>query len=216
MDQTITATTTVSGDEAESHRRKEQLQLKHYEILQQLQLMASELPPSYAQRLPNELLSQLASCMLDETIPSIVNGLQDIQRITEKSLYEKRRKLIDELNEQRNELRKKCKQAVVEKRMTPDEARQAENELIEQNEILIKQHDAKTIMELDQSVAEQQVTLERAGVPGFFITNKPQDIQLQMHILKLLLQIIDEFNLINTESSANCDDENDEEDEDGD
>ena len=34
--------------------------------------------------------------------------------------------------------------------------------------------DEKIIAEIDQKVLDQQNTLEKAGVPGFYITNNPQ------------------------------------------
>ena len=47
----------------------------------------------------------------------------------------------------------------------------------------LKRKDMKIILELDQKVLDQQVTLEKAGVPGFFVTNNPLEIKLQMYLL---------------------------------
>lgn len=38
-------------------------------------------------------------------------------------------------------------------------------------------------------VADQQCTLELAGVPGFYVTTNPVDIQAQMHLLDFILQL---------------------------
>ena len=46
-------------------------------------------------------------------------------------------------------------------------------------------------MELDQKVMDQQSTLEKAGVPGFFVTNNPTDIRLQMYLLAFILRLAD-------------------------
>lgn len=37
-----------------------------------------------------------------------------------------------------------------------------------------KMMDKKIVAEMDQKVIDQQNTLEKAGVPGFFITTNPQ------------------------------------------
>lgn len=44
-------------------------------------------------------------------------------------------------------------------------------------------------MQLDQQVMDQQSTLEKAGVPGFYVTNKPQDIRLQMYLLDFIVRL---------------------------
>jgi hypothetical protein len=38
-------------------------------------------------------------------------------------------------------------------------------------------------------VSDQQVTLEKAGVPGFFVTNNPLDIKVQMYLLDFILRL---------------------------
>jgi len=38
-------------------------------------------------------------------------------------------------------------------------------------------------------VSDQQQTLEAAGVPGFYVTNKPNDIKVQMHVLDLIQRL---------------------------
>ena len=49
--------------------------------------------------------------------------------------------------------------------------------------------DMKTVMDLDQLVSEQQVTLEKTGVPGFHVTNNPVEIQLQMYIIDFITRM---------------------------
>ena len=48
----------------------------------------------YQQRMPYELLSGLANCLLNETIFKIVEGLTEIQQVTEKQLLQQRLKLL--------------------------------------------------------------------------------------------------------------------------
>ena len=43
--------------------------------------------------------------------------------------------------------------------------------------------------ELVTRPGDQQQTLESAGVPGFYVTNKPDDIKLQMHLLDLIQRL---------------------------
>ena len=47
----------------------------------------------------------------------------------------------------------------------------------------------KIVMELDQKVMDQQSTLEKAGVPGFFVTNKPHDLRVQMYLLEFITRL---------------------------
>lgn len=49
--------------------------------------------------------------------------------------------------------------------------------------------DHRVILELDQMVTEQQTTLHQADLPLFNVSNNPQDIQLQMYLLKFITQL---------------------------
>ncbi len=53
----------------------------------------------------------------------------------------------------------------------------------------IKQYDMGTILRIDQLAMDQQSTLEKAGLPGFFVTNDPKSIKVQMHLLKCITKI---------------------------
>ncbi|XP_050512116.1 protein DGCR6L [Diabrotica virgifera virgifera] len=70
------------------------LQKKLYFLLEQLQNMAKDLPPKYQMRLPCELLSSLANCLLNETVFEIVKGLLEIQHVTEQHLYQQRLQFV--------------------------------------------------------------------------------------------------------------------------
>lgn len=52
-----------------------------------------------------------------------------------------------------------------------------------------KQYDMKIIMQLDQKVSDQQVMMEKAGVPGFYVTNDPADIRLQMYLFEFIFRL---------------------------
>ena len=54
----------------------------------------------HKRKLPYDVIVQLAHAVLDGTVFEIAKGLQDIQALTEKNMFEKRSKLV---NEQRSE-----------------------------------------------------------------------------------------------------------------
>ncbi len=49
--------------------------------------------------------------------------------------------------------------------------------------------DMNLVLQLDQKVTEQQQTLERAGVPGFRVTNNPTEIKVQMHVVDFIRRL---------------------------
>ena len=50
----------------------------------------------YQQRVPYELLSSLGQCLLNPTVFEIVQGLREIQQVTEKHLFQQRLQLQNE------------------------------------------------------------------------------------------------------------------------
>nr|CAH7712741.1 unnamed protein product [Callosobruchus chinensis] len=83
------------------------LQKKLYFLLEQLQNMARDLPPKYQMRLPYELLSSLANCLLNDTVFEIVKGLLEIQHVTEQHLYHQRLQFIHKKKMEEQEILKK-------------------------------------------------------------------------------------------------------------
>jgi hypothetical protein len=53
----------------------------------------------------------------------------------------------------------------------------------------MKQYEMKIILQMDQRVSDQQGMLEKAGVPGFYVTNNPPEIRVQMFILDFILRL---------------------------
>lgn len=53
----------------------------------------------------------------------------------------------------------------------------------------LKRKDMKIILELDQKHIDQQNLLCQAGIPGFSVTNNPQEIQLQMFMLMFIMRL---------------------------
>ncbi|XP_054163119.1 protein DGCR6L-like [Oppia nitens] len=179
----------LTTETAEELNRREFLQQRHYQLQSELQQMALELPNVYQQRMPYELLSSLANCLLDNSIGQIVSGLKDLQHITERSLFERRQKAVGKFREMKVEQQKKHRSATVDKSMTTEEIERDERRLDRYIDEETNKIDMKTINELDQSVSDQQATLERAGVPGFYVTNNPTEIQLQMYILDFITRL---------------------------
>jgi len=139
----------------------EDYQTRLYSLLSQLQKMAGELPPKFQQRMPYELLSELAASLAQGQILEIVRMLVEVQHATEKHLFQQRLHFTSQQKGQ-------------------DSDKSKEERL---------QHDMKLVTQLDQKVSDQQVTLERAGVPGFFVTNNPTEVQVQMYLLDFIVRI---------------------------
>ncbi|KAF2884203.1 hypothetical protein ILUMI_21985 [Ignelater luminosus] len=158
------------------------LQKKLYFLVEQLQNMARDLPPKYQMRVPYELLSNLANCLLNETIFEIVKGLMEIQHVTEQHLYQQRLQLI---NKQKLDEQQLLADSTVDPLLKAGEI----NKLKETQKQELKQFDMTLVNQLDQKVTDQQQTLEQAGVPGFYATTDPLDIKVQMHLLDFILRL---------------------------
>ena len=58
---------------------------------------------------------------------------------------------------------------------------------VHQNEV--ENFDISTILKLDHKVTEQQITLEQAGVAGFYATKNPIEIKVQMTLIDFISQL---------------------------
>ncbi|XP_015683980.1 protein DGCR6 [Protobothrops mucrosquamatus] len=169
-------------------------QARHYQLLSELQELVKELPSSSQQRLSYTILSDLSLALLDGTVFEIVQGLLDIQHLTERNLYNQRLKLQMEHRALKQEVLRKHKedQQSCQPHNLPllKAAQQRETEAVEQR-IHTEQRmmDEKIVLELDQKVVDQQSTLEKAGVSGFYITTSPQELTLQMNLLELIRKL---------------------------
>ena len=181
-----------NGHQESEMEKRARMQEKHYKLLQQLQVMASELPLKYQMRLPYELLSDLANCMIDETVGLIVKGLKDIQHMQEKKLYEKRQRAFDDIKNARVNLTKNLKADLCKGTMTQEDINKAIEAFDVKSQDELHRLDMKSVMDLDQVVSEQQVTLEKTGVPGFHVTNNPTEVQLQMYILDFIFRLFED------------------------
>lgn len=181
---------TASDDQSDSARQQE----RHYYLLSELQTLAKDLPSSFQQRLSYTTLSDLAQALIDGTVYEIVQGLLDIQHLTEKNLYNQRQKLHSEHRGLKQDLIRKHKQALQTCKShnlsVLKTNQRAETEALDQR-VKDEQRmmDEKIVAEMDQKVLDQQNTLEKAGVPGFYITSNPQEVMMQMNLLELVLKL---------------------------
>ncbi|XP_045197356.2 protein DGCR6-like [Mercenaria mercenaria] len=180
----------------EEYERRELQQKRHYFLFSQLQNMARELPGKYQQRLPYDLLSSLANALIDGTVFQIVLGLREVQEYEEKAMFQQRSKLISDHKAQKHELQKKHKAMLQDCQSKPHNLALTKTQIDREMETTkkrcdeeIRKKDQKIIMQLDQKVMDQQSTLEKAGVQGFYVTNKPQDIRLQMYLLEFIVRL---------------------------
>ncbi|GAB0088923.1 Gonadal protein gdl [Sergentomyia squamirostris] len=159
----------------------EYLQRKLYFLLEHLKNFHAVLPESYQMRIPYELLTGLANSLLNDTIFEIVKGLMEIQHVTEKHLEQLRQQVETEHNIEVQEWMSKIQDE--------EELDHILNLMKIKHDQKMKETDIKLVLHLDQKVKDQQSTLERAGVPGFYVTDNPKDIKIQMHLLDFILRL---------------------------
>lgn len=143
--------------------------------------MAGALPSKYQMRLPYELLSGLANSLLNDTIFEIVKGLMEIQHVTEKHLFQQRLQLLNQHKIQMQEAFSSLDKE--------EEKLIAKTALLIKHKEELKQTDMKLVLQLDQKVVDQQSILEKAGVPGFYVTNNPTEIQVQMRLCDFIIRL---------------------------
>uniref|UniRef100_M4AL51 DiGeorge syndrome critical region gene 6 n=1 Tax=Xiphophorus maculatus TaxID=8083 RepID=M4AL51_XIPMA len=177
-------------------RDSTKLQERHYYLLSELQTLVKDLPSSFQQRLTYNTLSDLALALIDGTVYEIVQGLLDIQHLTEKNLYNQRQKLHCEhqvllrfiyLVRKHKDALQSCKPHNLSLLKTTQQTE------LEALEVRVREEqkmmDKKIVVEMDQKVTDQQNTLEKAGVPGFYITTNPLELTMQMNLLELILKL---------------------------
>ncbi|TRY64780.1 hypothetical protein DNTS_004393 [Danionella cerebrum] len=201
-------------DQSDAARQQE----RHYYLLSELQTLAKDLPSSFQQRLSYTTLSDLAQALIDGTVYEIIQGLLEIQHLTEKNLYNQRQKLHSEHRALKQDLVRKHKQSLQmckshnlavlrtnqrsetevrpPARVLPGRAPQMLSTLFSLFRALDQRvrdeqqmMDEKIVAEMDQKVLDQQNTLEKAGVPGFYITSNTQELVMQMNLLELILKL---------------------------
>ncbi|KAG0716155.1 Protein DGCR6 [Chionoecetes opilio] len=173
----------MNGERSNSSDTQERL----YKMLEKLQNLARDIPPKFQQRLPYDLLSSLAHCLLDNTTFEIMQELAELQHMTEKILHKQHAQMVNKHKTEKDSLVKCHREAftaaecqgkphvvsrlprVHQEQLTELNARQTEETT---NTHLFIQN------VLDEKVAEQQTTFQQAGVPGFHVTSNPMEIKI--------------------------------------
>ncbi|XP_065056973.1 protein DGCR6-like [Rhopilema esculentum] len=190
----------VSPKEAPATAKNTNVHSAHQKLnglVLRLQKMMKELPSSYKKKFSNEIITQIGESLLDDTVFEIVKGLEDIQLLSERNLLNRRMKILSEQKGLRLEMNKRHQAALQECQSRPHQVKLFEREHAEEKKDLemklereLNQLDQKMVLEIDQQAIDQQATLQRAGVPLFFITNKQEEIQLQMYLLDFITRLI--------------------------
>nr|ACO15387.1 DGCR6 [Caligus clemensi] len=182
------------SEEVNSEDPQADVQSRVYHNLEELQKMAQSIPRQFQQRLPTELLSVIAAALAQGQIFEIVEALLDVQQATEKNLFQQRLEFLHKHTVEKKEFQEHYKSTIC----SSDESAilNLTKELDKQEEIMKKRHkeqlkqsDMRLILQLDQKLMDQQVTLEKAGLPGFHVTNEPNEIRLQMYLLDFIRRL---------------------------
>ena len=161
-----------------------------------LKVFRDQLPSHLTTKLSSHLLRDLTSSLLDGTVFAAVGELEEIQRLTERSLLKSRMEVVNRHKGRRVELAKRHGQELVDAESKPHTASLLQGrhaaERADLDGVLAEEMratDRKVVLELDQLVADQQSTLQEYAVPLFGVTTNPQDLQLQMHLLRFLVKL---------------------------
>jgi len=144
---------------------------------------------------PLDLVSQLTEVFEDETILQIVEHLENLQRMKEQDIADRRIALIKDCD---------LKQQQLEQSHTMFLANAPHNQVnfVRQNTANEKQRFIESVRQqlhafdmdaqrqLDEATHQQQEVLQQAGILGFFPTHDPQQIALQAQILALIVNTI--------------------------
>ncbi|XP_013119195.1 gonadal protein gdl [Stomoxys calcitrans] len=159
----------------------EYLQRKLYFLVDKLKTMQNQLPEIYQSRISYELLTELANSLLNDTIFEIVKGLMEIQHVTEKHLYQLREQVQNEYEIEVQDWISK---------ISDEEELQHILQLMKiKHTKKMRETDMKLIALLDEKVRDQQSTLHKACVAGFYVTDNPKEIKIQMFLLDFIIRL---------------------------
>lgn len=139
---------------------------------------------SVQNRISYDLLISLSNALMNDTIFEIVKGLMDLQHVTERFLEQEAIKIASECELEIEEWNQKFANIEDQEELTL-----IKNLMKIKHEKIIRESRIKTILDLDEKVRDQQQTLECANIPGFYITENPKEIAIQMHLLNLILRL---------------------------
>lgn len=132
-------------------------------------------------KIPYELLLDLANALLNDTVIEIIRGLLDLQQVTEKYLYQQREKAITDYEIELQEWERKIEDQ--------EEIKHIKALMKLKHEKNLKNIDKETVLTLDEKVRDQQEVLQKAQIPGFYPTDNPNEIIVQMTLLDFILRL---------------------------
>lgn len=160
---------------------------------------------TYQMRIPYELLTALANSLVNDTIFEIVKRLMEIQHVTENHLLQLRNQVENEhksgyflhlkfwpTNADSGVLYLSFSVEIQEWVSKIQDSEELEHILMLmklKHTKKLQETDMKLVLHLDQKVKDQQSTLEKAGVPGFYVTENPKELKIQMHLLDFILRL---------------------------
>ena len=175
-----------------SEEEAEKLHLYYHKLCQ----YRDTLPANLHARMPNSELRQLAECLVDGTMFEIVRELEDIQQLSERALLNKRMKVVSAQKAKKVEMVKRHEVELLTCHHRPHNLplikakhEKEKAELDKQLQEEVRATDQQIILELDQLVTNQQTTMQQADVTFFSVTNNPQEVQVQMHVLRFIQKL---------------------------
>ncbi|KAI7688816.1 Gonadal protein gdl, partial [Sarcoptes scabiei] len=142
-------------------------------------------------RISDQLLQDLAYTLIDKTVMSILIMLRAQQQNEQNSLVEWRDGEMRKLQDQRQSIIDDIYRRFDAKEIDPIQRDHLLNEMERNHKLQIDSIDQKIINSLDSTVKEQQKILMDAMIPGFFVTEKYDEKEIQMKLLDFINQFQD-------------------------
>jgi hypothetical protein len=145
--------------------RQTERERRYGRYVEEIHQLAARLPKDIKEKMSAEVLSKLASSLLDGTVFQIVRELEEIQQLKERNLLNGRMKMLSNHKRRRTEMATRHRSAITlasatERPRLVTEQQEEKDKLETELEADIIQSDQDTILSLDQLLTEQQSTLQ--------------------------------------------------------
>ncbi|CAI2732413.1 unnamed protein product [Schistosoma spindalis] len=188
--------THTNTDLNDNHVDREYFQQKIYYYLNELRNFVQQAPFDIQTGISEDMITQLAHILAEGKIFPTVSELVNSQRVEEQILH---KQLIDLRSEQsacRSALRRKHREEISMNASRPHHLpvlqkghEQEMHRLVKNQTDALRNLSLRILDSLDGRVVEQQLTLERIGVPAFLRTTNAQIIRIQMRILDWIVRL---------------------------
>ncbi|CAH8864369.1 unnamed protein product [Trichobilharzia szidati] len=175
---------------------REYFQQKVYHYLNKLREFLQEVPYDMRPNINEDIIQRLAHVLAEGKVFTTVSELIDSQRIEEQILHKQLVDLRAEQSATRSALRRKHRDEISMNSSRPHHLPVLHRQHEQETQRLSKtQSDAfrslllRILDSLDGRVVEQQLALERLGVPTFTRTTDPDTIRIQMKILDWIVRL---------------------------